>query len=146
MSNPDHYARLVRMYAAAPINAIYRPTMEVREREAEIRMAVTEQFFHSGGALHGSVYFKMLDDAAFFAANSCEPEYFVLTTAFTTYLIRPVSTGTLRSVGRVVSSSRSQFVAESMLYDGKGDEVGRGSGIFVRSRMKLREAMGYGTE
>jgi uncharacterized protein (TIGR00369 family) len=146
MSNPDHYARLVRMYAAAPINAIYRPMMEVRDREAEIRMAVTEQFFHSGGALHGSVYFKMLDDAAFFAANSCEPEYFVLTTAFTTYLTRPVSSGTLRSVGRVVSSSRTQFVAESILYDGKGGEVGRGSGIFVRSRMKLREAMGYGTE
>jgi len=146
MSNPDHYARLVRMYAAAPINAIYRPMMEVRDMEAEIRMAVTEQFFHSGGALHGSVYFKMLDDAAFFAANSCEPEYFVLTTAFTTYLTRPVSSGTLRSVGRVVSSSRTQFVAESILYDGKGGEVGRGSGIFVRSRMKLREAMGYGTE
>ncbi|KAB2890216.1 MAG: PaaI family thioesterase [Desulfobulbaceae bacterium] len=146
MSNPDHYARLARMYAAAPINAIYRPAMQVREREAEIEMVVTEQFFHSGGALHGSVYFKMLDDAAFFAANSCEPEFFVLTTAFTTYLTRPVSSGSLRSVGKVVSSNRTQFVAESVLYDGSGSEVGRGSGIFVRSRMKLREAMGYGTE
>ena len=146
MSNPDHYARLAKMYAAAPINAIYRPVMRVREREAEIDMAVTEQFFHSGGALHGSVYFKMLDDAAFFAANSCEPEFFVLTTAFTTYLTRPVSSGSLRSIGKVVSSNRSQFVSESVLYDGSGSEVGRGSGIFVRSRMKLREAMGYGTE
>ena len=146
MSTPDHYARLVRMYAAAPINAIYRPTMQVREREADIEMVVTEQFFHSGGALHGSVYFKMLDDAAFFAANSCEPEFFVLTTTFTTYLTRPASSGILRSIGKVVSSNRSQFIAESVLYDGSGLELGRGSGIFVRSRMKLREAMGYGTE
>ena len=57
----------------------------------------------------------MLDDAAFFAANSLERDVFVLTTSFTTYLTRPVSSGTLRSVGRVVNRNKSQFIAEAVL-------------------------------
>ncbi|MDH4022162.1 MAG: thioesterase, partial [Gammaproteobacteria bacterium] len=45
---------------------------------------------------------------AFFAANSYEAEVFVLTTAFTTYLTRPVSSGVMQATGRVVYRSRSQ--------------------------------------
>ena len=36
--------------------------------------------FHAAGAGHGTIYFKMLDDAAFYAANSMVEEQFVLTT------------------------------------------------------------------
>ena len=105
---------------------------------------MSEKLFHSARAVHGSVYFKMLDDAAFFAANSLEPDYFVLTTSFTTYLTRPVSEGRLRSVGKVVNRTKSQFIVEAVVYDSDGNEVGRGNGIFVRSKMRLNDAMGYG--
>ena len=143
MSTQDHYRALESMYQAAPINQIYRPVMEVGEGVATIEIALSEQFHHSAGAVHGSVYFKMLDDAAFFAANSLEFEVFVLTTAFTTYLTRPVASGTLRACGRVVHSNRSQFIAESIVYDSEGKEIGRGNGIFVRSKNRLVEAKGY---
>ena len=131
------------MYAAAPINEIYRPKMEVREGEATIEIELSEKFHHAAGAVHGSVYFKMLDDAAFFAANSLEDKVFVLTTSFTTYLTRPVAQGMLQSVGRVVNRNKSQFIAESVAYDSEGNEVGRGSGIFVRGKFLLGEALGY---
>ena len=72
MSRDPHFQALERMYLAAPINRIYRPTIEVRSGEAEIEIVLAEKYFHSGGAVHGSVYFKMLDDAAFFAAGSLE--------------------------------------------------------------------------
>jgi uncharacterized protein (TIGR00369 family) len=143
MSKDPHFVALQKMYLAAPINDFYHPSIEVSEAEATIEIEVSPKLFHAANAVHGSVYFKMLDDAAFFAANSLEREVFVLTTSFTTYLTRPVSSGRLRSVGRVVNRNRSQFIAESVVYDANGAEVGRGTGIFVRSKIPLSEAQGY---
>ncbi len=143
MPADPHFVALQNMYLAAPINAFYRPTIEVSEAQATIEIEVTDKLFHSARAVHGSVYFKMLDDAAFFAANSLEREVFVLTTSFTTYLTRPVSSGRLRSVGRVVNRNKSQFIAEAVVHDSAGNEVGRGSGVFVRSKLPLADAMGY---
>ena len=143
MADDGHYKSLENMYAAAPINQIYQPTMRVSEGLAEIEMELSENFHHSGGAVHGSVYFKMLDDSAWFAANSRELEFFVLTTSFTTYLTRPVSVGLVKAVGKVVSENRTQFIAESVVYDSNNNEIGRGNGIFVRSKMPLKDALGY---
>ena len=143
MINDPHLIALQNMYLAAPINAFYRPAIQVSHGEATIEIDVSEKFFHSAGAVHGSVYFKMLDDAAFFAANSLEREVFVLTTSFTTYLTRPISSGRLRSVGRVVNRNKSQLIAEAVVSDSEGNEVGRGSGVFVRSKLPLIEAQGY---
>ena len=143
MTKDPHFVALQNMYLAAPINEFYRPSIEVCDAEAKIEIEVSEKFFHSGGSVHGSVYFKMLDDAAFFAANSLEREVFVLTTSFTTYLTKPVSSGALRSVGRVVNRNKSQLIAEAVVYDSNGSEVGRGSGIFVLSKLPLSGAKGY---
>ena len=144
MTENNHFRALENTYAAAPINQIYEPTMTVSEGAAEIEIELSEQYHHSGGAVHGSVYFKMLDDAAFFAANSYETEVFVLTTSFTTYLTRPVSEGSLKAVGKVVNKNKSQFIAESVVYDYNGNEIGRGNGVFVRSKIPLSQARGYG--
>ena len=84
-----HYRALESMYLSAPLNAFYQPSIRVWDAGAEISIQVVEKFFHSGGAMHGSVYFKMLDDAAFFAANSVENQYFVLTADFRIDLLRP---------------------------------------------------------
>ena len=138
-----HYRNLESMYQAAPLNDFYQPRMEVSEGEAEIEIDIERKYFHAGMAVHGSVYFKMLDDAAFFAANSLETEVFVLTTAFTTYLTRPITSGKMRAVGKVVNKNRTQFIAEAVLYNDKGKEIGRGNGIFVRSKNKLADVVGY---
>lgn len=128
---------------AAPINKIFLPKILVSEAGAEIQIDVKPEYFHAAGAVHGSVIFKLLDDAAFFAANSLEQSVFVLTTSFTTYLTRPVSSGIIRSVGKVVNQNKTQFIAESVAYDSAGKELGRGSGIFVRGKIPLVEALGY---
>jgi uncharacterized protein (TIGR00369 family) len=143
MTEDPHFLALQNMYLAAPINEFYLPRIEISEAEATIEIEVSRKLFHAGGAVHGSVYFKILDDAAFFAANSLEREFFVLTTSFTTYLTRPVSMGRLRSVGRVVNRNRSQFIAEAVVYDSEDHEIGRGTGMFVRSKLPLSETQGY---
>lgn len=143
MDKIEHYRRLESMYQAAPVNEFYKPIMSVSEGEAEITIDVTPKFFHAGQAVHGSVYFKMLDDAAFFAANSLEFNVFVLTTSFTTYLTRPISDGIMRAVGKVVNKNRTQFIAESVVYNAAGKEIARGNGIFVRSKNRLVDTLGY---
>lgn len=142
MADQEHYRKLEHMYLTAPINEIYLPTISISAGQADIRTAVKPEFFHAAGALHGSVYFKLLDDAAFFAVNSLVEDYFVLTVSFNLYLTRPVSGGVLHSTGRVVSRSRNYFVAESVLIV-NSKEVARGSGSFLRSRIKLSEVASY---
>ena len=144
MNLEEHYRKLESMYAAAPINNFFLPKITVSEGESIIEIEITEKLHHAAGGVHGSVYFKMLDDAAFFAANSLEKEVFVLTTSFTTYLTRPVSEGKMKSIGKVVNKNKTQFIAESIVYDSKGNEIGRGSGVFMRSKKLLSETKGYG--
>jgi len=143
MNKDKHFVALENMYLAAPINTIYKPSINVSEGQSEIEIELNEGFFHAAGAVHGSVYFKMLDDSAFFAVNSLERDVFVLTTSFTIYLTRPVSFGSMRAVGNVVNITKSQFIAESVAYNSEGKEIARGSGVFVRGKYKLTDALGY---
>ena len=143
MASEEHFRRLERMYHSAPINAWYRPVLEVGEGTAQISMAVREEFFHAAHAVHGSVYFKALDDASFFAVASLVEDVFILTATFNVYLTRPIASGTMRSVGRVVHRSRQLFLAEAELFDGEGRPIGRGSGSFMRSTIPLSAELGY---
>ena len=142
-ANTEHYSKLERMYLSAPINAFYSPEIWISEGEAEITIPVKPEFFHAADAVHGSVYFKLLDDAAFFAVNSLIAEFFALTASFTTYLLRPISEGTMKATGRVVYSGARSFLAESVVVDGAGNEIARGSGNFVTSKIKLTSDIGY---
>ena len=132
----DHYRKLERMYLSAPVNRIYSPTIHIDKGRAVVEIEVGEQFFHAANAVHGAVYFKVLDDSAFFAANSLVIDSFVLTVSFNVYFTRPVREGSLRAEGRVVSKSKSLVIAESVLFNGD-DEVARGSGSFVPSKICL---------
>jgi len=143
MPENTHFKNLEAMYYAAPINDFYKPAMTVTKGQAEITISLSNKLHHAAGAVHGSVYFKMLDDAAFFAANSLETDVFVLTTSFTTYLTRPVSCGKMHAIGRVVHQNKSQFIAEAIVYNDDRNEIARGNGIFVRSKIALNSTKGY---
>jgi uncharacterized protein (TIGR00369 family) len=139
----EHYRRLERMYHGAPINQFYRPTIRVSDGVTELDVPLRPEFFHAAHAVHGSVYFKALDDAAFFAVASLVTDVFVLTASFTIYLTRPVTEGTLVASGRVVHRSRSLFLAEAELRDPQQRLVARGSGSFMRSTIALTPEVGY---
>ena len=143
MPTTEHYHKLERMYLSAPINVYYAPTICIGEGRAEVTIAVRPEFFHAAGAVHGAVYFKLLDDAAVFAVNSLVDDLFVVTVSFNLYLTRPVSKGQMRASGRVVHRSQRLFIAEAELTDASGREIARGSGTFMRSSIPLSSVPGY---
>lgn len=139
----DHYRKLERLYVAAPTNEYYKPQISISRGTAEIRVQVRPDFFHAAAAVHGSVYFKLLDDAGFFAANSLVPDVIVLTANFTVNLLRPVTSGMLTALGKVLNSGSRQFLAEAHLYNSESQLVGHGIGTFVRSKIALGPELGY---
>ena len=89
------------MYAAAPVSRSYGASIVVADGRAEVRIATRPEFYHAARAVHGSVYFRALDDATFFAVNSRVRDVLVLTVSFTLHFARPVTDGDMRSVGRL---------------------------------------------
>ncbi|MBN1276234.1 MAG: PaaI family thioesterase [Deltaproteobacteria bacterium] len=143
MTDKEHYKKLEQMYASASCNEYYSPELTVSEGAAELVIPVHERFFHAAGAVHGAVYFKALDDAAFFACNSVVEDFLVLTVSFNVYFLRPVSSAQIKAAGRVVHASRNLLIGESQLFDSKGREIARGSGTFARSKIRLSPDLGY---
>jgi uncharacterized protein (TIGR00369 family) len=139
-----HFAALESLYAAAPINRLFASRLEIPEAGVtRIHFDVDERFYHAAGAAHGTIYFKMLDDAAFYAANSLVSDRFVLTTAFNLLLTRPIKAGPAVAEGRWVSGRRRVLVADARLLDSTGEEVARGTGTFMRSHFPLSSLPGY---
>ena len=139
-----HWRALERLYASAPINQLFRSQLEITgDGHARIRFGIDADVFHAAGAAHGTVYFKMLDDAAFYAANSLVTDRFLLTTSFNLHFSKPVRAGEVVAEGRWISGRRRVFVAEARLIDSEGDEIGRGTGTFMKSRMALSGLAGY---
>jgi len=111
---------------------------------ARIRFTLDRRHFHAGGAVHGASYFKMLDDAAFYAANSLVTDRFLLTTQFSLNFTGPLGEGPVVAEGRWISGRRRVFVADARLISADGEEVARGTGTFMRSRIALAGLPGYG--
>ena len=133
------------MYHSAPINGIFRPKLTITQGRAEVIAEARPDLFHAAGALHGAVYFKMLDDAAFFAASSIREGYFMLTASFSLDFLLPISGGQLRSVGRVTADSGRQVECEAVLY-ADGLEAARGQGLFIQSSKVTDASVGYRIE
>jgi uncharacterized protein (TIGR00369 family) len=139
-----HLSALEHLYARAPINALFRSSIEIPEQGlARISFEVEESQFHAAGAAHGTLYFKMMDDAAFYACNSMVSDRFLLTTAFNLNFTRPLRSGPVIAEGRWVSGRRRVFVGEARLIDCEGEEAARGTGTFMRSHIPLAGLPGY---
>ncbi len=139
-----HWRALESLYASAPVNRLFDSELTITgEGTAQIAFTVDESCFHAAGAAHGTVYFKMLDDAAFYAANTLITDRFLLTTAFNLHFTKPVRAGRVVAEGRWVSGRKRVLVAESRLVDAEGEEIGRGTGTFMRSRIALSGLPGY---
>ena len=141
----EHFSKLRNMYLLSNVNTFLYETTEcaIELEQATIALTISDKYFHALGAIHGSVYFKLLDDSAFFAVSSIITDAFVLTTSFNTNIIRPVSSGKITAIGRVRYKSKNIFVAESTLYNEAGKEVAFGTGNFAKSKILLSPEIGY---
>jgi uncharacterized protein (TIGR00369 family) len=138
----SHFSALERMYVNGPINQYFKPSIHIGDGVAEVRTTVRPDMHHAAHAAHGAVYFKLLDDAAFFAAQSLVTDAFVVTVSFTVYFVAPVLDGEMVATGRIVHQSKRLFLAESTI-DVNGKQVARGNGSFMRSTVRLEPRIGY---
>jgi acyl-coenzyme A thioesterase PaaI-like protein len=108
-----HWRALEGLYTSAPVNHLFSSRLEiVGEGRSRIVFDVDPSCFHAAGGAHGTIYFKMLDDAAFYAANTLVTDRFLLTTSFNLFFSRPIHGGRVIAEGRWVSGRRRVLVAD----------------------------------
>lgn len=143
MELQQHFLFLEQMYLQAPIvKTLYPETsIQIGHGEAVIQCPVGQELFHAGGSLHGSVYFRMLDDAAYFAASSLEPTFFLLTAEFRLKLLRPLTEGILKAEGKLIAGGPDEdfYTAKATLFTAEGKIAATGSGRFMRSKKVISE-------
>ncbi|EJF09264.1 MULTISPECIES: PaaI family thioesterase [Pontibacter] len=142
-----HHRKLERLYLSANVQQLFSgSSIEVSHSKSEITLPVDPKYFHGAQAIHGATYFKLLDDAAYFAVASLVTDVFIVTFSFQINLTRPVTSGSLKAVGTVRSVSKNLFVAEATLYNEKGKEVAFGTGQFMRTNQSWESLEHYGLE
>ena len=106
-----HLRALESLYRAAPVNRLFTSEIEIPHAGlARIRFEVEPNSYHAAAAAHGTLYFKMMDDAAFYACNALVSDRFLLTTAFNLVFTRPLKSGPVIAEGRWISGRRRVFV------------------------------------
>ena len=139
-----HLRGLESLYGSAPINRLFESQLTLPAAgRSRIDFIVSTDAYHAAGAAHGTLYFKMLDDAAFYAANGLVTDRFLLTTAFNLHFTRPMREGPMVAEGKWISGKRRVFVAEARIVDCEGEECARGTGTFLRSHIALSGLDGY---
>ena len=140
----EHFDRLLKMYQLAPIHNFYEGiNIELSSKKAIITLPIDQRYFHAAMSAHGSVYFKLLDDAAYFACQTEITDFFIVTTSFSVNLLRPITGGTVKAIGEMEFASKQMFSASSRLFDEKGRLVGTGQGQFLKSSLPINEVDGY---
>lgn len=140
----DHFTKLENMYLSAKAQAYFDTiTIRIEAEQTTLTLDVDPKYFHALNAVHGSVYFKLLDDASFFAVNARVRDAFVLTTNFSIQLLKPVNSGRLTAIGKARFISRRHFVGDAELFDQDGELIAYGMGNFAKSRIALSEDIGY---
>ncbi|MBG90679.1 MAG: thioesterase [Actinobacteria bacterium] len=135
--NTPFYSALIHMYEQAPVNQPFEPKLQISDGAAQLEIPVSQDHFHSGGALHGAIIFKLLDDSAFFAAQSKEQAFFLVTASFNIEFIRPVKQGPIMASAHIKSISKSRIIAESTLYNTNKKTIAFGTGTFMKSNITL---------
>jgi uncharacterized protein (TIGR00369 family) len=138
-----HCRKLESMYLAAPCNKYYAPGIRILEGEAEVVIPVQKKFLDAAGIVHGSVYHRAMNDAALFAVSSLVPKELVSSTGFDIRFGRTIAAGELIARGRVMGMSEDHCLAEAVLVNAEGEELGRGGGAFVKTEIPLSSDMGY---
>lgn len=137
----EHFRFLEALYKKGRINQQHfsDTDIQVTDGRATISVTIDAQWHHAKDSMHGCIYFKFLDDAAYFATASQIEDQFIVTKSFQVDLLRPHDTGKLIAEGTLESMGEKEFIASAILKNEKGKIIGKGQGVFVKSRIALKE-------
>jgi acyl-coenzyme A thioesterase PaaI-like protein len=138
-----HWEKLERLYLGAPCNEYFDPGVRIAEGEAEVVVPIQDKFFRVGGDVHSAIGFTAMVDSAALAVNSMVEKALVVPVNFDTQLTCPLATGELIARSRFLGMSGDHYLAESVMTDSEGRELGRGKGAFKESDISLSADIGY---
>ena len=140
----EHFQKLIHMYMGANIQNKYPGIdLEIKKGYAKISLPVDESYHHAGGYLHGSVYFRLLDDVCYFAAMSEERDNFYVTKSFSIRFFKPFKEGLVIAEASDIKWKEDEFEVKGYLYNELGEKIAEGEGIFSKSTYKLDPEIGY---
>lgn len=136
----SHAQKLALMYNQMPFNNDLKPQMDIISLgECKVEAAVNSKFFHGGGIMHGSIIFRILDDACTFAAWSLVETHLCVTKSLHIHFQKPVHQGMMQAFGKVqeVSQTANEITVEGTLLN-QGQEVARCTAIIARLSSQVK--------
>lgn len=139
-----HYRRLEHMFLCAPINQLFNGVhMELAPGSCVIRWQVTGNFFHAGKSLHGAIYTKFLDDAAYFSAATLNDRHFIVTKSLHVRFLRPVAEGLLTATGKSETGADGSLRTTAVLHVSETILVATAEARFTNSKLLLADVDDY---
>jgi acyl-coenzyme A thioesterase PaaI-like protein len=138
-----HWRALEGLYASAPINALFSSRLEIAEEgHARIIFDIDPKWFHAAGGAWDHL-FQDARRCGFLCRQHAGHGPFPADHLVQSAVLAPCSRGAGHCRGRWISGRRRVLVAEARLIDEEGEEVGRGTGTFMRSQFALSSLPGY---
>jgi len=135
--NDAHFRHLESLYHAAPSNQLTPAEMVIGDGTAVVTMRVEPNYRQAVGGVHGMLIFKLLDETAFYAANSRVTDVFLTTASMNTHFTSPPHGDVVTATARVLQQGRSTVLVEASVYDADETLVAHATGTFVRTRIAL---------
>lgn len=121
---------LEKEYLDGPGKALRGVGIRLAEGEADVVLPGAKTNIDVGGGVLDAVSFKLMSDSAVQAVSTLFDEVTVLTSEFSFTLTHTKPKGVLVARGRYVGQAGKHFLADTMLTDSEGTELGRGEGVF----------------
>jgi len=125
----ERLRRLEKLFLDGPGQGMRGVGIRLSEGEADIVLPRTKSALDSGGRVADAMSFKLMSDSALYAISSLFDGGTVLTSEFSFTLTHAEASGDLVARGRYVGKAGKHFLADAMLSDSDGNELGRGEGV-----------------
>jgi uncharacterized protein (TIGR00369 family) len=143
-ASEQHFERLKRSCLGANISRLLRRHIEIESPgKAKVVVPFNPAFTQNSDLLHGAILFEAADTAAFFAANSIEETFSVLTADFYINFLRPVRSEGIYAIGQVVKGGKTLTIVRSDVYSESGKLVAAGQGTYMVTSLRLDAVPGY---
>ncbi len=121
---------LEKAYLEGPGKGVRGIGVRISEGEADIVIPASAKDLDESGGVHDAVCFKTMRDSAAEAIKSLFEGDTVFAAEFSFTLTHSTASGDLIARGRYVGRAGNHYLADTMLTDVEGTELGRGEGVF----------------
>ena len=125
---------IIAEYLKHPMHNELNMNVELGNKSATIQLTIHESVINLVGILHGAIYFKLIDDACFFAALSARESNFVATSNMTIHYLKPASDGVLIAHAKMITKQGRKYLCECEIKDKDGTIYAYGSGSFIEPK------------